>query len=160
MSIQGKEDGVMKVNWLKRILATNAPASIILIRMLVGGVFLSEGIQKFLYPELRGAGRFATLGIPSPELFGPFVGAFEIVCGLLILLGLLTRLAVVPTLVIMAVAIYTTQLPVLEKEGFWFMANRIRTDYSMVLGSLFLLIAGGGRWSLDALLLSRISERP
>ena len=117
---------------------------------MVGGVFLSEGIQKFLYPELRGAGRFATLGIPAPDFSGPFVGGFEVVCGALILLGLLTRLAVLPTIAIMLVAIYTTQLPVLEKEGFWFMANRIRTDYSMLLGSLFLLIVGAGRWSVDA----------
>lgn len=140
---------------LHRTMFTDAPASVVLIRMLVGGVYLSEGIQKFLYPELRGAGRFATLGIPSPEFFGPFVGAVEIACGALILLGLLTRLAVIPTLVIMAVAVYTTQLPVFEKDGFWFMANRIRTDYSMVLGAAFLLVAGGGRWSLDALLTGR-----
>ena len=135
---------------LKKVLATDAPAAVLLIRLMVGGVFLSEGIQKFLYPELRGAGRFTTLGIPAPEFFGPFVGVFEIVCGSLILVGLLTRLAVIPTIVIMLVAIYTTQLPVLEKEGIWFMANRIRTDYSMLLGSLFLLIVGAGRWSLDA----------
>ena len=134
----------------KKVLATDAPPAVLLVRLMVGGVFLSEGIQKFLYPELRGSGRFATLGIPAPEFSGPFVGVFEIVCGILILLGLLTRLAVIPTIIIMLVAIYTTQLPVLEKEGFWFMANRIRTDYSMLLGSLFLLIVGAGRWSLDA----------
>ena len=135
---------------LKKVMATNAPPAVLLVRLMVGGVFLSEGIQKFLYPDLRGAGRFAALGIPSPEFSGPFVGGFEVVCGALILLGLLTRLAVLPTIAIMLVAIYTTQLPVLEKEGFWFMANRIRTDYSMLLGSLFLLIVGAGRWSVDA----------
>ena len=135
---------------LKKLLATDGPPADLLIRLMVGGVFLSEGIQKFLYPDLRGAGRFIGLGIPAPEFSGPFVGVFEIVCGILILLGLLTRLAVIPTIIIMLVAVYTTQLPVLEKEGFWFMANRIRTDYSMLLGSLFLLIVGAGRWSLDA----------
>ncbi|QEL17800.1 putative membrane protein [Limnoglobus roseus] len=102
----------------KRVLATDAPPAVLLVRLMVGGVFLSEGVQKFLYPDLRGAGRFATLGIPSPEFFGPFVGVFEVVCGALILIGLLTRLAVVPTICIMLVAIYSTQLPVLEKEGF------------------------------------------
>ncbi len=136
----------------KKLLATDAPPAVVLIRLIVGGVFLSEGIQKFLYPDIRGAGRFVTLGIPSPEFFGPFVGVFEIVCGVLILLGLLTRLAVFPTFIIMLVAIYTTQLPVLQKEGFWFMANRIRTDYSMLLGSIFLFITGAGPWSVDALL--------
>jgi uncharacterized membrane protein YphA (DoxX/SURF4 family) len=139
----------------RKLLATNAPPAVILVRLIVGGVFLSEGIQKFLYPDLRGAGRFATLGIPSPEFFGPFVGAFEVVCGVLILLGLLTRLAVVPTFIIMLVAISTTQLPVLQREGFWFMANRIRTDYSMLLGSVFLFITGAGPWSLDAILTRR-----
>lgn len=142
----------------KKLLATNAPPAVLLVRLLVGGVFLSEGIQKFLYPELRGAGRFATLGIPSPEFFGPFVGAVEVVCGVLILLGLLTRLAVIPTIIIMLVAIYTTQLPILQKEGFWFMANRIRTDYSMTLGSVFLLITGAGAWSIDAVLSRRGRE--
>jgi uncharacterized membrane protein YphA (DoxX/SURF4 family) len=143
----------------RRVVATNAPAAVLLIRFLVGGVFLSEGIQKFLYPELRGTGRFATLGIPAPEFFGPFVGVFEIVCGTFILLGALTRLAVIPTIIIMLVAIYTTQLPVLEKEGFWFMANRIRTDWSMLLGSLFLLITGAGRWSLDAVVFRDSTKR-
>jgi uncharacterized membrane protein YphA (DoxX/SURF4 family) len=143
------------MTFLNKLLATDAPPAVLLVRLMVGGVFLSEGIQKFLYPDIRGAGRFVTLGIPAPEFFGPFVGVFEIVCGVLILLGLMTRLAVVPTIVIMLVAVYTTQLPVLQKEGFWFMANRIRTDYSMLLGSLFLLIVGAGRWSLD----DRISRR-
>lgn len=143
----------------RRLLASDAPQAVLLIRLMVGGVCLSEGIQKFLYPQLRGAGRFATLGIPNPEFFGPFVGVFEVTCGALILLGLLTRLAAIPTILIMLVAIYTTQLPVLLKEGFWFMANRIRTDYSMLLGSVFLLLVGSGPWSLDALVQRRRRER-
>lgn len=143
----------------RKILTTDAPPAVLLVRLMVGGVFLSEGIQKFLYPELRGAGRFATLGIPSPEFFGPFVGVFEVVCGTLILLGLLTRFAVVPTIVIMLVAIYTTQLPVLQQEGFWFMANRIRTDYSMFLGSIFLLVVGAGPLSLDSIISTKVDIR-
>ena len=142
----------------RKILATHAPTAVVLIRLMVGGVFLSEGVQKFLYPALRGTGRFVTLGIPYPEFSGPFVGVVEVACGVLILLGLLTRLAVVPTIIIMLVAIYTTQLPVLQKEGVWFMANRIRTDYSMLLKSIFLLIVGAGPWGLDARLEAR-SER-
>ena len=160
LKASGTESGVrlaaetrVTMRFLRKLLVTDAPASVALIRAMVGGVFLSEGVQKFLYPELRGAGRFATLGIPFPEFSGPFVGAIEIVCGSLILLGLFTRWAAVPLLVIMAVAIYTTQIPTLQKEGFWFMANRIRTDFSMALGALFLLVAGGGRWSLDARLI-------
>ena len=135
---------------MRRLLASNAPASVILIRLIVGLVFLSEGIQKFLFPEARGAGRFEKIGLPEPEFLGGFVGTFETACGALILLGLLTRLAVIPTITIMVVAIATTKLPILAEEGFWQMAHDARTDFAMLLGSLFLLIVGAGRLSFDA----------
>ena len=102
-----------------RSARTSAPASVLIIRLMVGGVFLSEGIQKFLFPGEVGSGRFAKIGLPSPEVLGPMVGGFEIVCGLLVLLGLLTRLAVVPLLTIMAVAIWSTKVPILLDDGFW-----------------------------------------
>jgi uncharacterized membrane protein YphA (DoxX/SURF4 family) len=139
----------------KRLIATDAPATVVLIRLLIGAVFLSEGIQKFLFPDQLGAGRFLKIGLPMPELLGPFVGSFEIVCGSLVLLGLLTRLAVIPLLVIMAVALTTTKWPMLAAQGFWHMAHEARTDWSMSLGSLFLLIGGAGPWSFDARLQSR-----
>jgi uncharacterized membrane protein YphA (DoxX/SURF4 family) len=148
---------------LNRILSTQAPASVLLIRLMVGAVFLSEGIQKFLYADAVGAGRFAKIGLPSPEFLAAFVGCFEIVCGALILLGLLTRLAAIPTLVIMVVAIVTTKIPLLLGEaywglslreaaeyGFWTMAHEMRTDWAMLLGSLFLLLVGAGSCSIDA----------
>lgn len=140
-------------------LQTQAPAAVILIRLLVGGVFLSEGIQKFLFPALRGAGRFTTIGLPSPEVLGPLVGAFEIACGLLILLGLLTRLAALPLIAIMLVALASTKVPILLNEGVWQAAHAARTDYAMLLGSLFLLIVGAGPWSIDAKLVSARSDR-
>jgi uncharacterized membrane protein YphA (DoxX/SURF4 family) len=139
----------------KRLIGTDAPATVVLIRVLIGAVFLSEGIQKFLFPDQLGAGRFLKIGLPMPELLGPFVGSFEIVCGSLVLLGLLTRLAVIPLLVIMAVALTTTKWPMLAAQGFWHMAHEARTDWSMSLGSLFLLIGGAGPWSFDARLQSR-----
>ena len=132
------------------ILATRVPASVILIRCLVGLVFLSEGIQKFLFPDSVGAGRFAKIDLPQPELLATVVGSLEIVCGLLICLGLLTRLAVIPTMVIMLVAITTTKIPLLLESGFWKMAHEARTDWSMLLGCVFLLLVGAGPWSLDA----------
>lgn len=135
-----------------RILASDGPGSVILIRLMVGAVFLSEGIQKFLYPAELGAGRFTKIGLPAPDTLGPFVGWFEIACGFLVLVGLLTRLAAVPLITIMLVAITTTKLPILFASGFWKMAHEARTDGSMLLGALFLLIVGGGPWSLDALL--------
>jgi uncharacterized membrane protein YphA (DoxX/SURF4 family) len=122
---------------------------------MVGVVFLSEGIQKFLFPDQLGAGRFLKLGLPMPELLGSFVGTFEIACGALVLLGLVTRIAVIPLLIIMAVALATTKWPMLGAQGFWYMAHESRTDWSMSLGSLFLLMVGAGPWSLDAWLMSR-----
>jgi uncharacterized membrane protein YphA (DoxX/SURF4 family) len=117
---------------------------------VVGLVFLSEGIQKFLFPDQLGIGRFAKIGIPAPEALAPFVACFEIACGCLVLVGLLTRLAAVPLIVIMMVAITTTKIPILLNSGFWPMAHEARTDFSMLLGSLFLLCVGAGPWSLDA----------
>ena len=140
---------------LNRVLRTQAPAAVILIRLAVGSVFLSEGIQKFLFPDQLGAGRFTKIGIPSPDLLGPFVGSIEIVCGVLVLLGLLTRLAAVPLITIMLVAIASTKIPILLEQGFWAMAHEARTDFSMLLGSIFLLIAGAGPASLDAIIARR-----
>src|SRR5689334_15026751 len=136
----------------RRLLTTNAPAAVILIRLIVGAVFLSEGIQKFLYPDALGVGRFTKIGIPAPEILAPFVGVCETACGVLFLLGLLTRFAAITMIIDMIVAIATTKLPILHKDGFWSMAHEARTDWSMLLGSLFLLIVGAGAWSVDAII--------
>ncbi|MGD9563115.1 MAG: DoxX family protein [Pyrinomonadaceae bacterium] len=151
-----------------RIILTSAPAATILVRFIVGPVFLSEGIQKFLYPDENGAGRFARIGIPSPEVMGPFVGVVEIVCGTLLILGLLTRLASIPLIVTMLTAIVSTKIPILlgyeflgfslrkvSYYGFWGMAHEMRTDWAMLLGSIFLLIVGAGSISVDAMLSKR-----
>ncbi|WMJ74610.1 DoxX family protein [Cytophagaceae bacterium ABcell3] len=140
----------------KKILSTAPNPTFIIIRLLVGTVFLSEGIQKFLYPELRGSHRFDDLGVFLPELTGPLVGILEILCGILILIGLTTRIASVVTAIIMVFAIFYTQLPVLTEDGFWFMANRIRTDWSMLLGSIFLIVNGSGLYGLDHKLCERL----
>ena len=153
---------------LRTLMTTTAPASIILIRLAVGAVFLSEGIQKFLFPNELGAGRFVKIGIPAPEVMGPFVGTVEIICGSLIMLGLLTRLAAIPLIIDMCVALISTKLPILlghgfwrfgltklPSYGFWSMAHEARTDFSMLLGLIFLLIVGAGVWSFDARLASR-----
>lgn len=134
---------------LERIVDARAPAATVLVRVLVGGVFLSEGIQKFLYPAALGAGRFAKIGIPAPEVMGPFVGVVEIVCGLLLVVGLLTRLAALPLIIDMIMAIATTKIPMLLKSGFWAMAHEARTDWCMLLGCVFLFFVGSGPLSLD-----------
>jgi uncharacterized membrane protein YphA (DoxX/SURF4 family) len=143
---------------MKRLISTSAPAAVLLIRLMVGAVFVSEGIQKFLFPADVGAGRFAKIGFPSPELVAPFVGSFEIACGTLLLLGLLTRLAAIPLIVVMLTAIATTKLPILMNDGFWKMAHEARTDWSMLLGLIYIFIVGAGRWSLDALLSRSINK--
>lgn len=134
---------------LKKIIQTDTSKTTLLIRLMVGAVFLSEGIQKFLFADTLGAGRFAKIGLPSPEFLGNFVGSFEILCGVFILIGLFTRLASIPLIIIMLVAIATTKAEVLADKGFWEMLHGSRTDWAMLLGSIFLLIKGGGRWSVD-----------
>ncbi len=150
---------------MRSTLQTHAPAATILIRLMVGGVFLAEGIQKFLYPAELAAGRFAKIGIPSPEVMGPFVGAVEVLCGGLLLLGLLTRLAAIPLVIDICVAMVSTKVPILlghevwgfslqklPRYGFWPMIHEARTDLCMLLGLIFLLIVGAGRRSADAVL--------
>jgi len=147
------------------ILRTNESGWTLLVRLLVGLiVFLPEGIQKLAYPDILGAGRFARIGIPFPEIMGPFVGMVEIICGALIILGLFTRLAAVPLIVIMIVALVSTKLPILlghdvgmfhlsadmKRTGFWSAMHESRADLTMLLGCTYLLIVGAGKWSLDA----------
>jgi putative oxidoreductase len=131
-----------------RILRTTDFPGLI-VRLVVGLVFLSEGLQKFLYPETLGSGRFEKLGIHPATFWAPFTGAFEIVCGLLIAIGLVTRLAVVPLLVIMAVAFVTTKWPEMMEKGFWAMAHDGRTDFVMTLLLVFLFIYRSGKPSVD-----------
>jgi uncharacterized membrane protein YphA (DoxX/SURF4 family) len=140
------------MSFLRKLLASDAPAAVVLVRLVVGAVFLSEGVQKFLFPDELGVGRFIKIGIPVPEFTAPFVGVCETVCGALLILGLLTRLAAVPMIIDMLVAIATTKVPILLKSGFWAMAHEARTDWAMLLGTIFLLILGAGAWSLDGLL--------
>jgi uncharacterized membrane protein YphA (DoxX/SURF4 family) len=135
---------------IQRLTRSSAPAATILIRILVGAVFFSEGIQKFLFPDALGVGRFAKIGIPDPATMAPFVGVVEIVFGALILLGFLTRLSAVPLLIDISVAIATTKVPMLLDKGFWAAAHEARIDVSMLLGLIFLLTVGAGPWSVDA----------
>lgn len=132
-----------------KIIHTGTSKSILLIRLMVGAVFLSEGIQKFLFSATRGAGRFEKMGFPFPEFLGSFVGSLEIICGVLILLGLLTRLAGIPLIIIMLTAIATTKAEIFSEKGFWEMLHESRTDWAMLVGSIFLFIKGSGYWSVD-----------
>jgi uncharacterized membrane protein YphA (DoxX/SURF4 family) len=145
----------MEASVARQLVDSRAPAAVLVIRLLVGAVFLSEGIQKFLFPAVLGVGRFTKIGIPAPEAMAPFVGVVEIVFGLLLIVGLFTRLATIPLLIDILVAIATTKVPMLRTDGFWKMAHEARTDYAMLLGLVFLLVVGAGPLAVD----SRLSRR-
>lgn len=147
---------------LHRILESRAPSAVWLVRLAVAIVFVSEGIQKFIYPAALGAGRFAKIGIPGPEVMGPFIGVVEIVCGALVLVGFFTRIASLLLVADMTVAILSTKIPILighgywrfaapsGKPGLWSMLHEARTDLAMWLACLFLFVVGAGMRSLDA----------
>jgi putative oxidoreductase len=137
------------------VLTTADDRKIIIVRLVVGLIFLSEGLQKYLFPDLLGTGRFLKIGFTSPEFWAYFTGTFEIVCGLLVLAGLVTRIATIPLLTVMAVAFVTTKWPILIEKGIWPMAHEYRTDFAMSLLLIFLLISGGGGWSVDSLISRR-----
>ncbi len=141
---------------LQTILQTDNSKTTLLIRLMIGAVFLSEGIQKFLFPNDLGVGRFSKIGLPFSDFLGSFVGAFEIFCGVLVLIGLFSRLAAIPLILIMLVAIAATKSTFLAEKGFWEMLHGSRTDWAMLLGSIFLLIKGSGWWSIDKRLIKGV----
>jgi uncharacterized membrane protein YphA (DoxX/SURF4 family) len=150
--------------WHEAIFATRASGWTVLVRLMVGlVVFFPEGIQKLAFPDILGSGRFAQIGIPAPEAMGPFVGGVETICGALVILGLATRLAAIPLIAIMIVALVSTKVPILigadfwifhvprmARYGLWSMLHEARADLDMLLGAVYLLIEGAGAWSLDA----------
>jgi uncharacterized membrane protein YphA (DoxX/SURF4 family) len=133
---------------MKRIFRTANPP-ILFIRLAVGLIFLSEGLQKYILPGTAGTGRFAKIGFENPAFWAYFTGSFEIVCGILVVTGLFTRLAAVPLITIMIVAFVTTKVSLLADKGFWAFAHEYRTDFAMTLLLLFLLIYDGGNNPVD-----------
>jgi putative oxidoreductase len=144
-----------------------APRATILIRLMAGSVFLWEGVMKFVFPATQGIGRFTKLGIPFPEVMASFVGCLEIVGGLLLIAGLLTRVIAVPLMIDMVVAMLTTKIPlylgtyplapppVAPQSGFWAVLHEIRSEEAQLLCSTFLLLVGAGPWALDSVLWRR-----
>jgi putative oxidoreductase len=170
-STQQSLGGLMKnvLQWFTNS-PTDGPKSTITLRLMAGGVFLWEGILKFVYAN-QGIGRFTKLGMPLPHFTADFVACLEIVGGLLLLSGLLTRLIAVPFIFEMIVAILSTKISLYlgtsplplpaapPKVGMWAVLHEVRSEYAQLLTVLFLMINGPGRWSLDALLGKRHERR-
>ncbi len=140
----------MKKKFTSKIFNTSNDYRTLLVRIIVGLIFLSEGIQKFLFPELDGTGRFIKIGFSNPAFWAYFTATFEIICGLLVLAGFITRLASIPLLIIMITAFVTTKWPILIHKGFWPMAHEYRTDFAMTVLVIYLLIYGAGNFSIDS----------
>jgi putative oxidoreductase len=148
---------------------SDAPTATILLRLMAGSVFLWEGILKFVYAN-QGIGRFTKLGFPFPQATATFDGALEIVGGIFLITGFLTRFISIPFIIEMLVAMLSTKIPlylgtsplplppVPPQIGFWAVLHEIRSEYAQLLTTIFLLMAGPGRWSLDAMLARKREE--
>lgn len=130
---------------------TESSRSILLVRIAVGLIFFTQGVLKYVDPNM-GVVRFTRIGFPHPYFTAHFVGTFEVLCGLLVLLGLWTRLVSIPLLIVITTATATTKVPELFRanQGFWYMVSDVRTDFAMFCCLCFLIAVGGGSWSLDA----------
>jgi putative oxidoreductase len=132
-----------------KLTQTTSDKSIVLIRLLVGLVFLSEGIQKFIFPELLGPGRFEKIGFADPVFWAYLTACFEIFCGLMVIFGVYVRVTLIPLLIIMIVAFFSTKMPLLLQKGFWPFAHEYRTDFAMTISLIILLMKGAGFYSFD-----------
>jgi putative oxidoreductase len=139
-----------KTNSIKSlILGTGNDNKMIIIRLIVGLIFISEGIQKYLFLQIFGPGFFQEIGFDHAYFWAYFTGACEILSGIMILFGLLTRIASIPLLIVMVTAFITTKLPVLATKGFWSFLHEYNTDFALTMLLIMLLFYGGGKWSVD-----------
>ncbi len=134
---------------LRSWFAVNDMGAVIIIRIILGYVFLVAGLQKFIFADDMGPGRFAEMGYTFPEFTAYFVGFFEVAAAVLMILGFATRYAAIPLMIIMLTAIVTTKIPILAGEDFWSFAHALRLDFSMLLCALFMWFAGADKRSLD-----------
>jgi putative oxidoreductase len=156
------------INWLLNP-PTDGPRATLVIRLMAGSVFLWEGLMKFVFQN-QGVGRFTKLGFPAPHFVATADGWFEIIGGLLLLTGFLTRLVAIPFVIEMIVAIASTKIPlylgtsplplppVPPQIGFWAVLHEVRSEFAQMACCAFLLLTGPGAWSIDALFANRRQE--
>jgi putative oxidoreductase len=143
---------------IKQLLSTGNDSKIIIVRLIVGLIFISEGIQKCVIVTAFGPAFFKDIGFSHPLFWTYFIGTFEISCGVLVLLGLLIRLASIPLFVIMVTAFITTKLPLLSFKGVWTFLHEYSIDFSLTLLLILLFIYGSGKWSFDLKIMQ--AEKP
>ncbi len=133
----------------RMIMGTGDDSKMIIIRIIAGLIFISEGILKYKQAQWLGPGRFTEIGFTNPFFWAYFTGAIEILCGTLVLTGLITRLASIPLVIVMITAFFTTKFPIIETSGIWTFLHEYTTDFALTLLLVLLLIHGGGKWSAD-----------
>jgi putative oxidoreductase len=153
------------IRWLLNPPVTGQ-SSIIIIRLMAGGVFFWEGMLKFVYTN-QGAGRFTKLGFPFPEPIAHFIAIGEMIGGAMLIAGFRTRIVAIYFVLEMIVAVLSTKIslflgtsplplpPAPPKVGIWAVLHEIRSDYAQILCCLFLVIEGAGRRSLDFIVSTR-----
>jgi putative oxidoreductase len=133
--------------------------TLLLVRIMTGVVFLSEGIQKFIYPEILGVGRFEKIGIRFPEFTANFVGGTEIMCAVFIIIGLFSKYVTIPLILIIIFALETTKFDIFRHEGFWKFMHESRTDWSMFIGIIIIMMTGSGKFSLEYILTNYLKKK-
>ena len=140
------------ISW--KILGTGDDRKIIIIRLIVGLIFISEGILKYKQAQWLGPGRFTDIGFNNPFFWAHFTGAVEIFFGTFILSGFFTRLACIPLFIVMFTAFFKAKLPLIENHGIWTFLHEYTTDFALTLLLVLLFIHGSGKWSIDRIFTS------
>lgn len=123
-----------------------APLASLLLRVVVGVIFLVHGWQKLQGGVPGTAGFLATLGFPAPEFFAVLLIAAEVIGGALLIIGLYTHWAAKILSIVALVALVTVHL----SKGFAVTTGGYEYILLILAATLSVMAMGGGRWSVDA----------